>query len=142
MYFFSFSFSLLFLSFSLSFSFLFFSFILSFSFLSHTPLVKPHVKVCISASTTSHPYPYYPDIRIDMTSPVTTYVEPGPGPTCESTFTMAFLIPEEHQEDPPAPPDNTIFIEDRPEMRVLTRQVIIKDLRKVMNCDVVEKFLI
>lgn len=63
-----------------------------------------------------------PNIRIDMTSPVTTYVEPGPGPTCESTFTMAFLIPEEHQEDPPAPPDNTIFIEDRPEMRVLTRR--------------------
>ncbi|XP_068234272.1 heme-binding protein 2-like [Palaemon carinicauda] len=63
-----------------------------------------------------------PNIRIDMTSPVTTFVEPGPGPTCQSTFTMGFLIPEEHQEDPPPSGDNTIFFESRPEMVVLTRR--------------------
>lgn len=56
-----------------------------------------------------------------MTSPVTTYVEPGAGPTCESTFTMAFLVPEQHQESPPVPLDKNIFIEDRPKLSILTR---------------------
>lgn len=63
-----------------------------------------------------------PNIRIDMTSPVTTYVEPGAGPNSESTFTMGFLVPEEHQSNPPPPGDKTIFIEERPELVVLTRR--------------------
>ncbi|XP_071535629.1 heme-binding protein 2-like [Panulirus ornatus] len=63
-----------------------------------------------------------PNIRIDMTSPVTTYVEPGAGPTCESSFTMAFLVPEQHQENPPLPLDKNIFIEDRQELTILTRR--------------------
>ncbi|KAG7164232.1 heme-binding protein 2-like [Homarus americanus] len=80
-----------------------------------------------------------PNIRIDMTSPVTTYVEPGAGPTCESTFTMAFLVPEEHQLTPPLSVDKTIFIEDRPELTVLTRrfggytsdEIIIKEAKEL-----------
>ena len=56
-----------------------------------------------------------------MTTPVTTYVEPGAGPTCESTFTMAFFIPEEHQGNPPDPNDPEIKIEERGDMTVLTR---------------------
>ncbi|KAK7084288.1 Heme-binding protein 2 [Halocaridina rubra] len=63
-----------------------------------------------------------PNIRIDMTSPVTTYVEPSAGPTCESTFTMGFLVPEEHQNLPPPPSDKSIFIEERPTLTVYTRR--------------------
>ncbi|XP_066963365.1 heme-binding protein 2-like [Macrobrachium rosenbergii] len=80
-----------------------------------------------------------PNVRIDMTSPVTTFVEPGAGPTCESTFTMGFLIPEEHQADPPPSGDNSIFIEERPAMVVLTRrfggyasdEIIIKEAKEL-----------
>ena len=56
-----------------------------------------------------------------MTSPVLTYVQPGPGPTCSSTFTMSFLIPEEHQASPPPSGQKDIFVVERPELRVLTR---------------------
>lgn len=61
------------------------------------------------------------NVRMDMTTPVTTYIEPGAGPTCSSTFTMAFFIPQDHQNNPPvAGPD--VFIEERPEMTVFTRR--------------------
>ncbi|KAK8728312.1 hypothetical protein OTU49_009222 [Cherax quadricarinatus] len=80
-----------------------------------------------------------PNIRMDMTSPVTTYVVPGAGPACESTFTMGFLVPEEHQQIPPPAADKTIFIEERPELTVLTRrfggytndEVIIKEAKEL-----------
>merc|ERR1712191_443 len=42
-------------------------------------------------------------VQVPMTSPVTTYIQPGAGPNCESTFTMAF------------------YIEERPEIRVFAR---------------------
>ncbi|KAA0186013.1 hypothetical protein HAZT_HAZT006897 [Hyalella azteca] len=41
------------------------------------------------------------NLRMDMTTPVATYIEPGAGPTCASTFTMSFFVPEEHQSSPP-----------------------------------------
>ena len=56
-----------------------------------------------------------------MTSPVTTYIQPGAGPNCESTFTMAFYIPPTFQENPPKPTDETVSIEERPEIRVFAR---------------------
>ncbi|KAF2350982.1 SOUL hem-binding protein [Trinorchestia longiramus] len=61
------------------------------------------------------------NIRMDMTTPVTTFIEPGAGPTCPSSFTMAFFIPEEHQSGPPAG-GAEVFIEERPEMTVFTRR--------------------
>ncbi|KAK7101865.1 heme-binding protein 2-like [Littorina saxatilis] len=53
--------------------------------------------------------------KVDMTAPVTTWVDPGAGPNCESSFTVSFYIPTEHQEDPPKPTNPLVFIEDRPE---------------------------
>ena len=35
--------------------------------------------------------------RIDMTSPVKTYVQAGQGPYCKSTFTVSFYVPSEFQ---------------------------------------------
>lgn len=35
--------------------------------------------------------------KIDMTAPVLTKVEPGQGPTCESTFTVSFYNPYKYQ---------------------------------------------
>ena len=54
-----------------------------------------------------------------MTTPVSIYYEPGDGPNCENKWTEAFYVPQIHQEDPPTGPE--IFIEERPEMVVLTR---------------------
>lgn len=56
-----------------------------------------------------------------MTAPVTVFIEPGSGPNCESTFTMAFYIPSEFQEDTPEPTADDVSIEERPEFKVLTR---------------------
>lgn len=53
--------------------------------------------------------------KVEMTAPVTTWVEPGAGPNCESSFTVAFYIPSEHQVDPPKPINPQVFIEDRPQ---------------------------
>lgn len=60
-------------------------------------------------------------IKIPMTAPVTVFIEPGSGPNCESTFTMAFYIPSEFQEDTPEPTADDVSIEERPEFKVLTR---------------------
>ncbi|CAL4156844.1 unnamed protein product [Meganyctiphanes norvegica] len=62
-------------------------------------------------------------IKIAMTSPVTTLVQPGAGPNCESNFTRSFLIPEDHTAAPPAPTNTDVFIEERPELlSVFVRQ--------------------
>lgn len=61
-----------------------------------------------------------------MTAPVTCLVDPGAGPICETTFTTSFYIPEEHQADPVKPSDPDVFIEQRPELTVFVRYVIIK----------------
>ena len=36
--------------------------------------------------------------NIPMTAPVLTKVDPGDGPNCESTFTVAFYVPEKFQD--------------------------------------------
>ncbi|KAM6953895.1 heme-binding protein 2 [Aplochiton taeniatus] len=59
--------------------------------------------------------------KVEMTSPVTCRVDPGPGPACESTFTISFYIPEEHQAEPPPPSDPEVFIENRKEFTAYVR---------------------
>jgi SOUL heme-binding protein len=61
------------------------------------------------------------NIKIEMTVPVSVYIEPGAGPNCESKFTMAFYIPAIHQQSPPIPSDSTVSIEERPEFTALAR---------------------
>ncbi|RXN06255.1 kinesin KIF25 [Labeo rohita] len=59
--------------------------------------------------------------KVEMTAPVSCLIEPGAGPACESTFTVSFYIPEEHQADPPKPTDPDVFIENRKELTVFVR---------------------
>ncbi|KAG8582901.1 hypothetical protein GDO81_008219 [Engystomops pustulosus] len=60
-------------------------------------------------------------VKVDMTAPVTTYIEPGAGPSCESTITVSFYIPTEHQDDPPKPSESNVFVTERPETTVYVR---------------------
>ncbi|KAM5163752.1 heme-binding protein 2 isoform 1-T2 [Mantella aurantiaca] len=60
-------------------------------------------------------------MSVNMTSPVTTYVQPGEGSSSESTFTISFYIPSEHQNDPPKPSESNVFIAERPETIVYVR---------------------
>uniref|UniRef100_A0AAA9TLP0 Heme-binding protein 2 n=1 Tax=Bos taurus TaxID=9913 RepID=A0AAA9TLP0_BOVIN len=62
-----------------------------------------------------------PEMKIKMTAPVTSYVEPGSGPFSESTITISLYIPSEQQSDPPRPAESDVFIEDRAEMTVFVR---------------------
>lgn len=59
--------------------------------------------------------------KVEMTAPVTTKVVPGEGPNCESSFTIAFYLPSEHQENPPQPSNPDVFFEDRPELSIYAR---------------------
>ena len=61
------------------------------------------------------------EMKIKMTAPVTSYVEPGSGPFSESTITISLYIPSEQQSDPPRPAESDVFIEDRAEMTVFVR---------------------
>ncbi|KAJ3607126.1 hypothetical protein NHX12_026640 [Muraenolepis orangiensis] len=58
---------------------------------------------------------------VEMTAPVACLVEPGAGPACESSFTVSFYIPEELQENPPQPSDETVFLETKKEFTVYVR---------------------
>lgn len=60
-------------------------------------------------------------IKIAMTAPVSVLIEPGSGPNCESTFTMAFYVPDAFQEDTPEPTNDQVSIEQRPEFKVFAR---------------------
>uniref|UniRef100_A0A8C6STU0 Heme binding protein 2 n=1 Tax=Neogobius melanostomus TaxID=47308 RepID=A0A8C6STU0_9GOBI len=59
--------------------------------------------------------------KVEMTAPVSCFVEPGAGPTCESKFTVSFYIPEEHQASPPEPSEPDVFIEHRKEFTAYVR---------------------
>ncbi|KAG8510852.1 Heme-binding protein 2, partial [Galemys pyrenaicus] len=61
------------------------------------------------------------EMKIKMTAPVTSYVEPGSGPFSQSTVTVSLYIPCEQQPDPPRPSESDVFIEDRAEMTVFVR---------------------
>lgn len=60
-------------------------------------------------------------VKIPMTAPVSVLIEPGSGPNCESTFTMAFYIPSAFEEDTPVPTDPDVSIEERPEFTTYVR---------------------
>ena len=60
-------------------------------------------------------------VKIPMTAPVSVLIEPGSGPNCESTFTMAFYIPSAFEEDTPVPTDPDVSIEERPEFTTYFR---------------------
>ncbi|XP_010624888.1 heme-binding protein 2 [Fukomys damarensis] len=60
-------------------------------------------------------------MKIKVTAPVLSYVEPGPGPFSESTITVSLYIPSEQQSDPPRPSESDVFIEDRAAMTVFVR---------------------
>ncbi|XP_052781542.1 heme-binding protein 2-like isoform X2 [Mya arenaria] len=59
-----------------------------------------------------------PGIKVDMTAPVATRIVPGAGPNCESSFTVSFYIPPKHQDSPPEPTGEGVFIEEFSEMTV------------------------
>ncbi|XP_042543651.1 heme-binding protein 2 [Dipodomys spectabilis] len=61
------------------------------------------------------------EMKIKMTAPVMSYVEPGSGPFSESTITISLYIPSEQQPDPPRPSESDVFIEDRAGMTVFVR---------------------
>ncbi|XP_075059234.1 heme-binding protein 2 isoform X2 [Mixophyes fleayi] len=61
------------------------------------------------------------NVKVEMTAPVTTYIEPGAGPSCESTMTISFYIPPEHQDDPPQPSESSVFVTERPQTTVYVR---------------------
>ncbi|XP_067684355.1 heme-binding protein 2-like [Haliotis asinina] len=59
--------------------------------------------------------------KVEMTAPVATQVVPGAGPNCESTFTVSFYIPTEHQADPHKPTNPDVFISDWPEVKMAVK---------------------
>ena len=59
--------------------------------------------------------------KIAMTAPVSILIEPGAGPNCESTFSMAFYVPAVFQENTPQPTNPDVSIEERPEFKVYAR---------------------
>jgi len=52
-------------------------------------------------------------VRVEMTSPVIIKVS--------GDYTMSFLLPSEHQANPPTPTDEQVFISDMPDMKVYVR---------------------
>ncbi|CAK6446635.1 unnamed protein product [Pipistrellus nathusii] len=61
------------------------------------------------------------EMKMKMTAPVVSYVEPGSGPFSESTITVSLYVPSEQQPDPPRPSESDVFIEDRAAMTVFVR---------------------
>ncbi|XP_052792015.1 heme-binding protein 2-like [Mya arenaria] len=59
--------------------------------------------------------------KIAMTAPVVTEIVHGPGPDCESNFTMHFMVPFDLQANPPAPTESSVFIKRVPEMTVYVK---------------------
>ena len=59
-------------------------------------------------------------MKIEMTAPVITKIDPGAGPNCESSFTISFFVPVENV-DPPAPTNPEVFHSTLPAMTVYTR---------------------
>ncbi|CAL4144098.1 unnamed protein product, partial [Meganyctiphanes norvegica] len=62
-------------------------------------------------------------MKLDMTSPVTNFVQPDDDQNTSFNFTMSFLIPEVHISDTPVPINSEVFIEERPDLpSVLVRE--------------------
>ncbi|XP_060773955.1 heme-binding protein 2 isoform X3 [Neoarius graeffei] len=60
-------------------------------------------------------------VKVDMTVPVTCLINPGEGSSNESSITVSFYIPEEHQAEPPKPTVPEVFFENRQEFTVFVR---------------------
>jgi len=61
-------------------------------------------------------------VKINMTAPVSMFIQPGTGPSAKNTFTMAFYIPSAFQnKDTPKPTNTDVSIEDRGEFKVFVR---------------------
>ncbi|XP_037699149.1 heme-binding protein 2 [Choloepus didactylus] len=61
------------------------------------------------------------EMKMQMTAPVTSFVQPGSGPFSQATVTISLYLPAEQQPDPPQPSEPGVFIEDRAEMTVFVR---------------------
>ena len=61
------------------------------------------------------------EMKIRMTAPVMSYVEPGSGHFSEPAITISLYIPSQQQSDLPRPAESNVFIEDRAEMTVFVR---------------------
>ncbi|XP_067684113.1 heme-binding protein 2-like isoform X1 [Haliotis asinina] len=56
--------------------------------------------------------------KIKMTAPVIIKIIPGPGPACESNFTMSFYVVK---DNPPTPTDSKVFLQGFPSFRAYVR---------------------
>ncbi len=63
------------------------------------------------------------NVTIPMTTPVTMLYEPDCSSSLTRDVTMAFYIPSAFQKNPPQPSNPLVFIDQRPEMKVLVRSV-------------------
>ena len=61
-------------------------------------------------------------VKIPMTSPVLVDMEPSSGPFCKQNFTVSFFMPFDFQDNPPAPLDDKIFIEEKEDFTVFVAQ--------------------
>jgi len=60
-------------------------------------------------------------LKIPMTAPVTTIIEPGVGPNCDNNFTMCFFVPTAFWGNTPKPTDRTVFLSDSPEVTLYVK---------------------
>lgn len=59
--------------------------------------------------------------KIAMTAPVVIRLIPGPGPACESNFTMSFFMSNK-VKNPPQPTESTVFLNHAPVFRAYVKQ--------------------
>ena len=60
-------------------------------------------------------------MKIPMTAPVATYIQPGSGPNCDNNFTMSFFVPTAHWNDTPKPTANDVFLTDAPQVTLFVK---------------------
>ncbi|KAL0993586.1 hypothetical protein UPYG_G00110110 [Umbra pygmaea] len=61
------------------------------------------------------------DVNIDMTAPVIIKVNEMKNMWQQSVYTLSFLLPSEHQLNPPQPTDEKVYFTDMPDMNVYVR---------------------
>merc|ERR1719454_1491432 len=59
--------------------------------------------------------------KLAMTAPVITEIIPGPGPNCESNFTMSFYVPKALWSAAPQPTAADVFLHEVPEVTVYVK---------------------
>lgn len=58
------------------------------------------------------------NVKIPMTAPVRTRIEPGQGPYCTTNFTVSFFVPFDNQGNPPVPSNPDVFVETTSSLKV------------------------